>query len=61
MLTYKDFVAKIEYDPEDEIYYGDVIDCEDMTSFYGRTLEEVEQKFHDAVDDYLEWLEESEH
>lgn len=55
-LIYKDFVGKVEYDYEDEMYFGKVMDTKHLIQFDGRTLEEAEKDFHEAVDDYLDFI-----
>ena len=53
-MAYQDYLAKIEYDSIDKIFVGHIIGIEDMVSFHGSTVEELESEFHDAVHHYLE-------
>ena len=36
------------------LYYGEVIGTDDLITFGGKTLEEAEQDFHDAIDEFLD-------
>lgn len=53
-MIYKHYAARIEYDPEDRIFVGHVAGIRDVVGFHGSTVDELEQAFHAAVDDYTE-------
>lgn len=53
MLTYKNFVAIVQYDTDDQVYWGKVIDTNDLILFHGNTMEEAENDFHKMIDLYL--------
>lgn len=55
-LEYKGFTGVFNWDNDTNVYYGDVINIRDTITFEGDTLEEVEQEFHNSVDDYLEFI-----
>ena len=55
MLKYKGYIGKVEYDDEEKILCGEVINTKDVITFQGDSASEIEQAFHDSVDDYLEW------
>jgi len=56
-MTYKGYSAKIEYDDEARLFHGEVVDLNDVITFQGTQVDELEQAFHDSVDDYLEFCE----
>lgn len=58
-LTYKGYTAKIEFDPEDNILFGNLIGIRDTVGFHGETVAELKEAFHDAVDFYLDSCEKS--
>ena len=58
MMYYKGYAAKIEYDDDDGLLYGDVVDLSDSIVFSGASVEELRASFERAVDTYLEWCEE---
>ncbi len=53
-MKYKNYSAKVEYDPVDKIFVGHIIGIRDIVGFHGSTVEELESAFHEAVDHYLE-------
>lgn len=59
MLEYKGYHAEIEYDKEDDYYCGKLYGIKDLVMFGGATEEEVEEDFHLAVEDYLEFCRET--
>ena len=55
VLAYKGYFAPVEFDAEQHVLTGMVAGIRDAIVFEGSTAKEVEQCFHDAVDDYLEF------
>jgi len=53
-MKYKGYVARIEYDEEDRIFVGRLAGIDDIVSFHGTTVDELETAFHESVDHYLE-------
>ena len=54
-MKYKGYTAEIEIDETAGILFGKVLDIKDVITFKGITVAELEQEFHNSVDDYLEW------
>ncbi len=54
-MKYKGYTAHIEIDETAGILFGKVLDIKDVITFKGSTVEELEQEFHNSVDDNLEW------
>lgn len=53
-LNYKGYTAKIEFDPQDNILFGNIIGIRDTVGFHGESVNELKEAFHEAVDFYLE-------
>lgn len=53
-MNYKNYVAKIEFDPEDHIFVGHIIGIHDVVGFHGESVEDIETAFREAVDNYLD-------
>lgn len=53
-MSFRNYVASIEYDPEDKIFVGHIVGIQDIVSFHGSSVTELEAAFHDAVNHYLE-------
>ncbi|EDN70694.1 HicB family protein [Beggiatoa sp. PS] len=58
-LTYKGYTAKIEFDPEDNIFFGNIIGIRDTVGFHGESVNELKAAYHEAVDFYLTSCEEA--
>lgn len=54
MMRYKDYRAIISYDEEDRMFVGEVFGISDSLNFHGRSIDELEEAFHDSVENYLE-------
>ena len=53
-MTHKGYAARVEFDAEDRIFVGRVIGIRDVIIFHGKTVDELENSFRAAVDDYLD-------
>jgi predicted HicB family RNase H-like nuclease len=53
-MNYKGYEAVIEFDEEDRLFVGRVINTKDVIVFDGLSVDELEQSFHAVVDEYLE-------
>lgn len=54
MLEYKGYRASVTYDADDGIFVGEVSDIADSLNFHGHSLDELEQMFHQSIDNYRE-------
>ncbi len=52
-MTYKGYAARIEFDARDRIFFGRLAGIPDIVTFHGKTVDELESAFKEAVDDYL--------
>ncbi len=52
-LTYRGYAAHVEFDAEDRLFVGRMAGIVDIVTFHGESVDELEQAFHEAVDDYL--------
>lgn len=53
VMTYKGYAARVEYDDEDGILFGQLAGIRDGVGFHADNVEELRVAFHEAVDDYL--------
>ncbi|NQZ12441.1 MAG: type II toxin-antitoxin system HicB family antitoxin [Algicola sp.] len=53
-LNYKGYTAKVEFDTEDNILFGNLIGIRDTVGFHGESVSELKTAFYEAVDFYLE-------
>lgn len=53
MMEYKGYHASADLSVEDGLFVGKVFGTRDSLNFHGTTVGELEQSFHDCIDDYL--------
>lgn len=55
MMKYKDYLGRVEFDDEANIFHGEIVNIRDVITFQGRTVDELRQAFQDSIEDYLEF------
>jgi predicted HicB family RNase H-like nuclease len=58
MMQYKDYIGKVEFDPDAKVLHGEVVGIRDVVTFQGDSVREVEKAFRESVDDYLAFCKE---
>lgn len=53
-IEYKNFLGSVNYNDEDELFYGKVMFIRALISYEGIDAKSIKASFHEAVDDYLE-------
>ena len=53
-LSYKGYTSRIEFDSEDNIFFGRVLGVRDIIGFHGETVAELTADFHNAINQYLD-------
>ena len=54
VMRYKGYSARIEYDDQDEIFFGKIAGIRDGIGFHAASVGDLKSAFHAAVDDYVE-------
>jgi predicted HicB family RNase H-like nuclease len=57
IITYKGYQGSFEYDPEADIFHGDVLYIADVVTFQGRSIDELKTALAESVEVYLEYCE----
>jgi len=52
-MSYEGYTARIDFDAEDNIFFGRVLGVNDTISFHGETVAELTSDFHNAIKHYL--------
>jgi predicted HicB family RNase H-like nuclease len=52
-MNYKGYEVAVEYDAEDKLFVGRVLNTRDVIVFDGCTVDELEASFQAVVDEYL--------
>lgn len=55
-MEYKGYTATTWYSEEDGLYIGKVDGIKDSLNFHGRSMKELEAMFHNAIDNYLDFM-----
>jgi len=53
LMIYKYFSGSAEISLEDSVLHGKIQDIDDLVTYEATTISELENAFHEAVDDYL--------
>ena len=53
-LEYKGYICTLEFSADDKIFFGKIQGINDLITFEGSSVTELEESFKEAVDDYLE-------
>ena len=53
-MKYRGYEAIVEYDDEDRLFVGRVINTRDVIVFDGLSVDELEQSFQTVIEEYLE-------
>ena len=54
VLVYKGHYATVHYSASDDVFFGKILDINDLISFEGASVNELKKSFKEAVEDYLE-------
>lgn len=55
LLEYKNYHTRVEYDAESHLLHGKIEGIRDFVNFESSSIEDLEEEFHSAVDDYLDF------
>ena len=53
IMSYKGYTARMDFDIEDKIIVGRVLDIDDIITFHGASVANFEAAFHSAVNSYI--------
>ncbi len=52
-LKYKDCIASVHFNAEDEVFFGKIEGIDDLVFFEGSSVIELKKSFEEAVEDYM--------
>ncbi|MEL4896214.1 type II toxin-antitoxin system HicB family antitoxin [Crocosphaera sp. Alani8] len=52
-MKYKEYKAVIEYDEDDRLFFGRVVNIRDIIIFDGLSVDELEQAFQTVIKQYI--------
>jgi predicted HicB family RNase H-like nuclease len=53
-LEYKGYIGTVEFSADDKIFFGKIQGINDLVTFEGSSVDELEKSFQESVLDYLE-------
>jgi len=53
VLTYKGFISSVHYNSKDRVFFGKIEGINDLVSFEGTTVDELENGFKFMVDEHI--------
>jgi predicted HicB family RNase H-like nuclease len=53
ILMYKDFIGSVHFSTDDKVFHGKIEGITDLVTFEGKSVDELEKAFHEAVNDYI--------
>jgi len=53
-LKYKKYVGTVQFDADDRVFHGHVLGINDIITFEGASVTELEEDFKNAIEDYFE-------
>lgn len=52
-LEYKNFIGSVHFSAEDKVFYGKIEGINDLITFKGVTVDELEKGFQNMVDEHI--------
>ena len=53
MMKYKGYQAKVEFDDEQNLFYGEVLGVRDVITFQGASVKDLKAALKNSVEDYI--------
>lgn len=54
LMEYRGFKAKVQYSADDEVFFGRLMDINDIVIFEGKTVRELKRAMKEAVEFHIE-------
>ena len=58
MIEYKGYVGAVNFDPEINLFHGTVINTNDVITFYGASVTELQEEMRKSIEGYLKFCKE---
>lgn len=52
-LTYKGYIGSVAFSEKDNVFFGRIEGVDGLVNFEGKSVKELTDAFHEAVDDYI--------
>lgn len=54
LIQYKGYTGTVNFDKIDRLYYGKVLDIDEIITYEGTNMYLMQEAFHQAVDEFME-------
>lgn len=54
-LSYKGYLGTVNFSEKDACFYGKIEGIDGLVNFEGKSVQELTESFHEAVDDYVSY------
>ena len=58
MIEYKGYIRVVDFDPEIDLFHGTVINTQDVITFYGASVTELQKEMQKSLEVYFQVCEE---
>ena len=58
-LNYKGYLGSVNFSEQDEVFFGKIEGIDGLVNFEGKSVSELTDAFHEAVEDYITYCEET--
>ena len=55
MIEHKGYVGSFKFNEEKNLFDGKISNIEDLVTFQGKSVKEIQETFEDAVNEYIAW------
>lgn len=55
MIEYKGYICHFAFNEIDKLFHGKVANSHYLIEFEGKSIREVQEAFHIAIDEHIEW------
>lgn len=55
VIEYQGYAAKVDFDDEQELFHGEVLNIRDVITFQARTAKELKKALKESIEDYISW------
>jgi predicted HicB family RNase H-like nuclease len=54
-MVYKGYIGHLSFDEKLELFQEKVSNIHDLVTFQGKSIETLQQNFHNAINEYIHW------
>ncbi len=55
MIEYKEYICHFAFNEHDKLFHGRVANTHYLIEFEGKSMRELHQAFHTAIDEHIDW------